>query len=84
MGKTAHKAKYRALYEDHFENANRATQTWKPRVQHCIESQSKKISKFIDVVEFIDDNMQTAIRVSYDHDKTLDENLEEYKEQKAV
>lgn len=30
-------------------------------------------------VEFIDVKMQTAIRLSYDHDKRLDENLQEYK-----
>ena len=28
--------------------------------------------------------MQTAIRVSYDHNKSNDENLEEYKMQKKV
>ena len=42
------------------------------------------MSKFKDVVEFIDINMQTAIRVSYDYSKSLDENLEEYKKQKKV
>ena len=76
--------KFRDLYADHFENAKKATQTWKPHVETRIEHENKKINKFKDTVEFIDLKMETAIRVSYDHSRTLDENLEEYKQQKYV
>ena len=71
--------KFRDLYADHFENAKMATQTWKPHVENRIEHENKKINKFKDTVEFIDLKMETAIRISYDHNRTLDENLEEYK-----
>ena len=56
-----------------------ATQTWKPHVETRIEHENKKINKFKDTVEFIDLKMETAIRISYDHNRTLDENLQEYK-----
>lgn len=84
MGKITKKARFRDLYTDHFENARKETKVWKPRVEGKIEREGQKISKFIDVVDFIDLNMQTAIRVSYDHNKSNDENLEEYKMQKKV
>ena len=84
MGKITKKARFRDLYTDHFEAAQKETRVWKPSVENKIEKEGKKISNFIDVVDFIDLNMQTAIRVSYDHTKSNDENLEEYKMQKKV
>ena len=84
MGKITKKARFRDLFTDHFENAQKETKVWKPQVENRIENEGKKINKFKDVVEFIDVNMQTAIRVSYDYTKTLDENLESYKMQKKV
>ena len=84
MGKITKKARFRDLYTDHFENAKKETRVWKPFVENKIEKEGQKINKFIDVVDFIDLNMQTAIRVSYDYTKSNDENLEEYKMQKKV
>lgn len=49
-----------------------------------LERQSEKTSKYVEVVDFIDTNMQVATKLSYDHDKTLDENLEDYKLRKAL
>ena len=69
------KAKYRDLYADHFENARKETSQWKPGFETKLESEGRKINKFKELVEFIDVNMQTAIRVSYDRKKSLDENL---------
>ena len=42
------------------------------------------MTKFLDNVDFIDLNMQTAIHASYDYTKSLDENLKEYTNQKVM
>ena len=80
MAKITKKAKYRDLFTDHFQNAKKETVAWKPTVEKEIKRDNRKISKFLDEVEFVDINMQTAIRVSYDYNKSLDENLEDYKD----
>ena len=43
-----------------------------------IEEERKEITNFLDNVDFIDLNMQTAIHASYDYTKSLDENLKQY------
>ena len=57
MGKITKKARFRDLFTDHFENAQKETKVWKPQVENRIENEGKKINKFKDVVEFIDVNM---------------------------
>ena len=47
-----------------------------------MEREGRQVTRFADLTEFIDVRMQTAIRISYDHDKNLDENLMEYKVEK--
>jgi len=53
-------------------------------MENQMERENRQINKFKEVVEFIDVNMQTAIRVSYDYTKTMDENLKEYKDEKQI
>jgi len=79
MGQITKKARFRDLFADHFDNAKKETKEWKPQVETRIESVGRDINNFKETVEFIEVNMQTAIRVSYDYTKSLDENLEEYK-----
>ena len=78
------KARFRELFTDHFENSRKETKVWKPKVQTRMETEHKRINKFIEQVEFIDVEMATAIRVSYDHDKRMDDNLREYKDIKQL
>lgn len=84
MAKITKKAKYRDLFTENYQNCAKETEEWKPTVDKEIKRDNNKIRKFLDEVEFVDLNMQTAIRVSYDYGKSLDENLEEYKDQKRL
>ena len=84
MGKITKKSRFRELYTDHFQNAQKETKTWKPDINKEQEREHRKISKFKDVVEFIDLKMETAVRPSYDRTKSLDENIEEFKCQKKL
>ena len=78
LAQVTHKARFRDLFMEHFENAIKATQGWKPHFESCVEQEGRKVSKFMDVAEFVDVKIQTAIRGSYNYDQSLDENLECY------
>ena len=82
MASVTKKARFRELFTEHFEKARKATKGWKGKIDHNIEKERKKTNKQLEVAEFVEVNMQTAIRVSYDHTKRLDENLKEYTDQK--
>ena len=87
MGAVTKKARYRDLFAEHFtkarEKARKDTAKWKGKFDNQFEKDKRAEKKFLDVTEFVEVNMQTAMRVSYDHDKSMDENLKEYWEQKA-
>lgn len=87
MGSVTKKARYRELFGEHFtktrEKARKETALWKGKFDNQNEKYKHAEKKFLDVTEFVEINMQTAIRISYDHTKGMDENLKEYKDQKA-
>ena len=84
LAEVTKKGKYRELFTDHFENSRKETSCWKPQIDSYIEKEGRNISKFRDVVEFIDLNMQTAMENTYNYGKSLDENFQEYKDQKFM
>ena len=84
MAEITKKQKWRDLYCVHYDKTRTEGGVYTRNVKKRIDKEGQKINKFKDEVEFIDVKMQTAIRVSYDKDLSLDENLREYKEQKRL
>ena len=84
MAKITKKARFRELFTDHFNNAKKVTKELKPQFNTKQDHENRKVNKFKDIVEFIDLKMETAVRVSYDHNKSLDENIEDFKSQKRM
>ena len=82
MGTFAKKQKFRELFSEHFEVSSKETQRWKPRINRKIEKERNMVKKFKDVSDFAEVNVQTAICVTYDYEKGLDENFNEFKDQK--
>jgi len=83
MGSATKKARYRDLFGEHFEISRKETGRWKGKVESRFEKEKRAGKKFSEVAEFVEVNMETAIRISYDHTKTMDANLKEYQDQKA-
>ena len=83
MAAITKKARFRELFTDHFESGKKDMARLKSKVDSKLEKERHQAQKFRDVSDFAEVNIQTAIRVSYDHEKTLDENFEEFSEQKA-
>ena len=83
MGKITKRQKYKDLFHYHYADSKKEEQVYTRNFKKRIDKVGKNIGQFKDVVEFIDVKMETAHRMSYDKDKSMDENLKEYKDQKV-